>query len=339
MKSLSQEQSLFNEQTSRLPWWNRPLWGNRSLWNKLTARFLKESVPESTVFLHDRALRELTQIAPRIEGLHDKKFGSPEFVLLLKLRSYLIRGIPGYEGLEESTEMLKAALEAKDSFLRIEETEFQFRSPAQQKLYQDIFDLLSQNLSQEEFQRETTHLVESTIAKLKTEEGITAIRGYEKELNNLCLEHKIGLKLLYLFKQSDLVDFSVLRKISDIIDSFQKEELHNNKKVLVEVKLNYQLLEKVGEIIGITGKQNNPDTYAKMLQYIALMKKHKNSYVEFKQLLFHLSEWKDPYKTLKVFRDEYSPKEYKIPKSFREELPGLNFYEKYKSWLFLRQSD
>jgi hypothetical protein len=339
LESFNQNTSESNKYKSQAPWWNRPLWGQRSLWEKLTARFLKESVPESTVFLHDRALRELTQIAPRIEGLNDRKFGSPEFILLLKLRSYFMRGVPGYEGLEESTEMLKGALEAKDSFLRIEETEFQFRSSAQQKFYQNIFDLLSKNLSQQEFQREATDIVEATIPKLKTEDGITAIRGYEKELNSLCLEHKLGLRLLYLFKQSDLVDFSILRKISNLVTSFQKEELHNYKQILVEIKLNYSLFEKLGKIIGITGKQNNPDTYAKMVQYIALMEKHKRSYSEFKQLLFHLSEWETPYQKLKTFREEYSPKEYKIPKSFREDLPGIELYEKYKSWLFLRQEN
>jgi len=318
-------------------WWNRPLWGERSLMETITASLFKESVPENTIFLHDRALREISQIAPSIEGLHDEKFGSQEFILLLKIRSYFLKGVRGYEGLEESSQILKVALEAKDSFLKIEETEFQFRSSVQQKFYQGIFNLLSQNTTQQQFQEETEFLAEKTVSKLTTEEGKNAIEAYSKELNTLASNHELGLKLLYLFKQSELADFSVLKKISDLVASFKKQELHNYKPILVEVKLNYELFEKLGNIIKVPEKKNNPDTYAKIIQYIALMNKHQHSYVQFEQLLSQLYNWETPYQTLKTLREEYHKTMYKQPKSFREKLPAIGLYHQYKPWLGLRR--
>lgn len=331
-----------NQQTNtsnviQKPWWNRPLWGERTLIEAITASVFKELIPESTIFLHDRALGEVSKIAPSIERLHDEKFGSPEFILLLDIRSSFLKGIQGYEGLEESSEILKVALEAKDSFLKIEATEFKYRSSNQQKLYEEVFNLLSQNITKQQFQEQVQLSAQNTVPKLKTEEGKNAIEAYSQELKSLASNHELGLRLLYLFKQSDLADFSVLKKISELVTSFKKEELHNYKQILVEVKLKYELFEKLGHIIKVPEKQNNPDTYAKIIQYIALMNKHQNSYIQFEQLLYQLDKWETPYQTLKTLREEYPKTAYKQPKSFREKIPAFPLYQQYKPWLGLRK--
>ncbi|MDR9403914.1 MAG: hypothetical protein RI580_10785, partial [Halothece sp. Uz-M2-17] len=48
------------------PWWNRPLLGNQSLWERLKTIFIREPIPESSIFLHNRALAQLEKITPLI---------------------------------------------------------------------------------------------------------------------------------------------------------------------------------------------------------------------------------------------------------------------------------
>jgi len=337
MKSNSGDVTQINS-TFQKPWWNRPLWGNQSMWERLTSVFIRETIPESNIFLHDRALAKLQKITPLIEGLYDEKFGQPEFILLLKIRAALNQSSGEYHGLKEKSEMLQAALEAKDSFLKVESTEFQYRSYSQQNFYQEIFKLLEsleQQTISEEFGQAVETLAERTVQNLKTKEGAQAIRAYSKELQNLSSRHRLALRLLYLFKRYQLADFSILQKISDLVLTFSKKELHHSKQIFIEIKLNYSIFEKLGTIIGITSQKNNPDTYTKIIRYIALMEKHKDSYSQFKRLLYHLKEWKKPYEHLATLRDEYPSKVYKIPKTFREKVPGIEMYERYQSSLSL----
>ena len=319
-------------------WWNQPLWGEQTFLEKVMGVFWKEEIPESNIFLHNRALQGVEKITPVIEGLYDEKFGSPEFILLLQIRSSLLRGTKGYEGLEKSSKILKAAIDTKDSFLKIEAIEFQYRSSVQQQFYEKVFNLLDQKQSQENFQQQVKTLTEKIVSQLKTEEGKEAIQSYCKELLYLSSEHELALELLYRFKCLELSDFSVLRKIADLINQFKTKEIHNYKTLFVQVKVNYNLFEKLGELIQLTDKKNNPDSYAKLIQYLALIYKHKKSYIQFKELLCQLEKWETSYNELKTIRDSYPSAKYKRPKTFREKVPGLPLYERYQPWLVITQA-
>lgn len=334
MEMKSQE-SIQEHSNVNKPWWDAPLWGNNSLREKIVDFFHRELIPEETISLHDSTLEELKKYAPLVEGLDNAKFGNAEFILLLRIKSYFLKGTGHYAGLSEPNEMVHAAFEAKDSFLKIEQTEFQFRSYKQQDYYEEIFKLLEQNMTKVRFEQKVQVLAENTMQNLKTQEGVDAIRSYSQELKKLSYEHQLGLRLLYLFKKSELSDFSVLQKLSNLVNALKKEDLNDMKRILVQVKLNYTAFEKLGRIVGITGKNNTPETYAKIIQHIALTEKHKESYIQFQQLLFHLRKWENVYNTLTTLREEYPSKSYKQPKSFRETIPGTPLYKKYQPWLVL----
>ncbi|MDR9402816.1 MAG: hypothetical protein RI580_05190, partial [Halothece sp. Uz-M2-17] len=176
------------------PWWDSPLWGDYSFREKITTLFKREPIPDNSIFLHNRALTQLENIAPSMSGLDNAKFGHPEFLLLLKMRSSFLKGVGEYAGLYEANEMVHAALEAKDSFLKIEQTEFQFRSYNQQDYYEQVFKLLEQNMTKVSFEQKIQILAENTIQKLKTTEGIEAINSYSQELKRLSYEHQLGLR-------------------------------------------------------------------------------------------------------------------------------------------------
>lgn len=167
---------------------------------------------------------------------------------------------------------------------------------------------------------------------MRTEEGRTALQSYLKELYTLS-EHELGLKLLSLFKQYQLTDFSVLKTISDIVDSLEKKDLHDLKGLVVTVKVNYEVFEKLGQIIGVPRSKSEPNTYGKIIQYIGLTYKYQTSYSKFQELVVLLSEWQKHYQSVIGVRQEYPVGEYKQPKDFAQEIPGMNLYLKYKNYL------
>ncbi len=46
-----------------------------------------------------------------------------------------------------------------------------------------------------------------------------------------------------------------------------------------------------------------------------------------------MRQWYPYYQSIMGIRDEYSQKEYTIPKEFAQEIPGIELYHKYKNYL------
>jgi len=325
-------QDLPTKAQNQKPWWNRPLVGNKSITQVFMGMLSKPAVPEDQIFLHNRAFDQVKEITPLVKGVDDERFGNPEFTLFVRINRYLANNVEDYEGLEESAKLFKVAINTKDSFLAVEQTEQRFCSSAQQEFYKSVFQLLEQDISAEEFRDEVQESLADYLPYVQTEEGKNALHFYAKALDNIS-EEDLGLNLLYKFKRWDLSDFSILRKISDIVDSFQKKELHELKAFKVQVTVNYDLFEELGEIIELPKKKRQPTSYALLLQYIALMQKHKGAYQQFQQLLGLLKRWEKPFQTVATIREEYNHEEYKQPPDLLKEIPGLELYLKYKDYL------
>jgi len=316
------------------PWWNRPIIGNQSIWQKLKARLIKPEVPRDKVVEHDREMQEVEKLANFIARVDSERFETPEFILLVKTKHYLERAVPGYEGLEDSAKLLEVALQAQDSFISIEQIEFQYRGFIQQAFYHQVFKLLSQNLSQTVFLKLLERLAQQTIPKIKSQEGKLAIQTYVEEIHSLASKHAMGIQLLYRFKLNDFKDFTILQKISNLLTEFHTKEVHNNESFLVAVKFNYDLFRDLGTIINIPEHQDQPEGYAKVLQYLVLLDKYKRSYQLLEELLKQLQKWYKHYKKIVALRQHYNSKHYKQPSEFQKAIPGLSFYHKYQRWLF-----
>jgi hypothetical protein len=321
-------------------WWNRPLWGNQSfvewfssIWqNGVNLGFTKEEIPSSTVELYRNLYSQLKNVAAIARTIDNEKFSSREFVNFLNINAQINQNTGAYQGLKQSIELLRVALETKDSFLKIEATETRYRGYAQQEFYEYIYQLLAKNLNGDKFRESAqTELVE-VIPKIKTEEGKAAIQSYVNQLEILS-ENELGLKLLFLFKQYDLSNFALLRTVAEIADSFYDKNLENIKEFMVVVQINVDLFLKLGQIIQVPQAKNVPETYALILQYIALRHRHQNSFGQFQQLLTLLKNWVNLYNPLATIRTEYPPEQYQQPKLFEEEIPGLFLYNKYQRYL------
>lgn len=265
-------------------------------------------------------------------AIDSEKFTGKEFVNFLSLNAQVNNNQGSFEGLKSSLDLLRVALETKDSFIKIESIESRYRGYTQQDFYKYVYELLRQNLDIVEFKNLVDMQVAQIIPKVKTEEGKAAIQSYANQLDILA-KNKLGLKLLTLFKEYDMSNFSLIKTVSEIADSFYDKNINSLKEFSVVVQINKENFLKLGQIIKVPNAKNNPQTYALFLQYIAMRNRHQQSFEQFQQLIALLKDWERFSQPLMAIRKEYPPADFKQPKMFQEEIPGLVIYEKYEKYL------
>jgi hypothetical protein len=315
-----------------VPWWNTPVLGEGSLLEKLLKKFRKPEVSESALFLHNREMMDVKVFAKAADAIDNEKFGNPEFLLLVKIKYLLAKGLDEYAGLYDSVQLLQVAIAAKDSFIAIAQTELLYRASKQQDFYEFIEKLLSHPEDKAWFRLQVQNKLAETLPQIKTDEGKVALQAYSKHLDTIS-SNELGLKLLALFKAYHLADYSILRIISEIVQSFSKKDLHDLKEIAALVMVNYNTFEKLGQIIGVAEHKNTPDTYARMIQYIGLIDKYALSFPKFEELMVVMRKWYRCDRTIIGIREQYPRTEYKQPKEFSAEIPGTDLYLKYQNWL------
>ncbi len=327
-----------------------------------TEQTSKQTIAESIISLHNQSLEDLRvfgAIANTLSNANHHKFDDQEFEFYLKLISSLADG-GEYQSLGNSAELLRVAIQAKDSFLKIEQTELRYRSLKQQDYYDFVFQLLEENFSvddsdnlaannleessftsrkpqkkysPEEFQLKIDKYLQQIIASIKTEQGKKVLQEYKESIEILAKEKELGLKLLYLFKKFRAADLSALKVISDMVEYLQNKNITNMSLSLDLAKNNFNVFEQLREIIGISKQKNQPDTYGIILQYIALSKKYQTSYFQFSKMLEALKQWKKSYETISSIRQGHPPHQYALPKEFTQEIIGLKTYKKYQYYV------
>lgn len=329
--------------TLKKAWWQKGVFsaenGFGRWFQKIFGRYFqgKELVSESSLFLHQRAMEEVKILGKNAEALDNEKFGKKEFLVLVKLRYILAKGVGSYKGLNNSVELLQAAIDAKDSFITIDQAEHRFRGTKQQELYKFTDDLLKVFQTTKQFRQEVNQRFSEAIPNIQTEEGRVAMEGYVTHLDRLS-EKPLGLKLLSLFKAYHLADYSILCQISDLVQGLNKTDLHQYETLIPLVKKNYPVFEKLGEIISLPKERSNPDTFAKMTQVLALNYKYRLSFGQFEDLLGMMKRWYRPYQTIIGIRENHPPQQYQQPPEFQELIAGEKVYLKYRNWLTDKKS-
>jgi hypothetical protein len=294
--------------------------------------FGKPKIPEGSINLHARSFKEITLIGNKADKINHDKFGNEEFLLLLRIKINMAREAEGYQGLSNCVDLAQAGIIAQKSFLRLEQTELRYRSRKQQEFYRYVAENLEGEIDKEAFAQKIKQKQTEILSSIATEEGRDAIEAYTKELNILS-QYKLGLKLLSLFKQYELKDFSILKKIADVVESFEGKDLINSDDLISPVLENYESFEKLGPIIGMSPAESTPQAYARILQVIGLTSRHGKAYLEFEQLVQLLKKWEQPYKAIALVRKEYTEAQYSIPAEFKQDIPGWNTYQKYAEYL------
>ncbi len=308
--------------------------GEEGLYQKFLEKIgkAKPKVSDSSLFLHNKALKEIRNFATTAFKIDSEKFGQEAFLLFAKIQFCLSNHVDEYAGLQENIELLQAALQAQQSYSTIHQIELSAHGSKQQEFYQYVYNLLKQSDDYSQLSQNIYNKLTELLPQIKTDEGKAVLERYSKAINELA-ESPFALKLFVKFKDYHLDDFSTLRTVSELISSLKGSEVENLKTLTYLVMAHYDDFEAIGQIIGITGRHSSPDTYARMFQYIGLSHRYQVSFIKFQQLVGVLKQWYKPYKLIVDIREEHPPESYRQPKDFQRDIPGLPLYVKYKNYL------
>ncbi|MGK7930864.1 MAG: hypothetical protein AB4041_05455 [Microcystaceae cyanobacterium] len=309
-------------------WWQQPILGEQGLLDTLLHSNPKQTIDEKVQWLHEKDMMNIGLLAKTAKSIDKDKFANPEFLEFVRIKYRIAKGIEGYDNLDQSIQMLQVAIEAKDSFIAIDQTELRYRCSKQQAFYQYVEEELKKLDQISVFRESVTERLEEVLPYIKTKEGQTSLQGYANHLYHLS-EHKLGLMLLAQFKMYQLSDYSVLRMVSELIQGLKTSDLLDFKSLIRLVKQHFTIFEQLRRIIKVSPAQHNPETYARIIQYIALAYRHSLSYMMFDQLLKILKKWSKAYIIIMGVRDIYPKNQYKLPQSFTDPIPGLDIYRKY----------
>jgi hypothetical protein len=312
----------------------RYLFGESGLYEQLMEKLgmAQPKVSDTTIFLYNRTLMDAKVLAKSVQVIDNDKFSNQEFLLFAKIKFCITYNLEEYEGLTSSIEHLNSALKAQASYSRIEQIELSCQGYKQKEFYQYVQENIKNNIDTITFQEQVNQKLSEILPQIKTDEGKQNLQTYAKEISVLA-QDEFSLNLFALFNQQELANFSVLKSISELISNLKEKEVINLKTLTCLVMVNYDRFEEIGDIIGMTKKQRNPDTYGKIIQYLALGYRHQHSFDKFEQLILVMRQWYQCYKALMGIRQEYPPQTYRQPKVFLEEIPGFNLYLKYKNSL------
>jgi len=320
-----------------------------------------EIIPENSVSIHNQALLEIKMLSSIAKTLDRDDFQQPDFMFYLDIKSSFIRDIDQYKGLQNSAELLEVAIAAQSIFLRIEQIELRYHSSKQQEYYDYVMGLLDEQFAEEKkpeageeegflkgkkvqskkvySPNEFREKIETKLAEIrktiKSEQGQIALDDYAESLKLLAAKKELGLKLLYLFKQSNLKDLSILKSLSDMVNYLQDKNLKNTKAVMDLVDKNQDIFRQVTRIIGLSKSKETLETYATLLQYLALSKKHEENSQQFFRLMAVMKEWLSLNKVITNNRQDYPGSRYNLPEEYKAKIPGVSTYETYEDYIEL----
>ena len=313
------------------PWWNRPLIGQRSLVERTQDWLHKKPIPEETLVLYNKNLAEIQQTARRLQTIDNEKFGSEEFLSFVKIQFALRRGEWGYSSFDQSIELLKVGVKARKAFLGLETVEFSFQGSRFGEMHDFVSSLCTQKVGSEVFKRQIKGKFIETKAKIKSLEGQQALQLYAKHLEDVS-GHPLSLKLLYAFRQYKMQNYAIFKTVSDLITAIKRDDLLKVDALKLKVIENFEVFESLGRVIEVPESQRTPKTYTLILQYLALSEKHAVAFLQFSQMVDLFVGWKKNRTILDTIRQEYPPNKFKVPKSFRQTLPGMGVYQKYQAY-------
>ena len=309
-------------------WWRRPLFGEEGIIDDFLTKFRKVEVGEAIISFHNREMMDIRFLAKTAQSLDNEKFDNPDFSLFIKLKYLFIQGMNEFRGLTKSMRLLQVAITAKESFIKIDQTEQRYRGLKQQEVYQCVEQQLQKHHNDTiYFRQEVEGKLTQMMPQVKTKEGKLALQAYGQSLRNIS-KHKLGIKLLARFKSHQLQDYSILQHLSDILDSLGKNDLADPKTVMRVITVNARLFETLADSIDLPESSRNPEAYSKIIQYIALERKYREEVLGFEELLKVMRRWYPIYKVIIGIRAQHPPSEYRQPKVFQQPIPGENIYLK-----------
>lgn len=320
-----------NSRTPDKSWWNRPLVGSVSLIERILGALNPQTVPELALSLHDTEWEELEKIVPTLTMLDNDQY-SPEFLLYINIKNKLENNLDEYKGLDKFINIFSFAIKNINHFRTVRRIELDFQGKTQLELYEFIEEQLNTNYDPILFRKLVSNEIDQLLKVIVNEPTQKALLSYKMALDAITQE-QAGLNLLLLFKKYQIQDYAIFKVVNDILKQLKKQDLENLKALVLVVKVNYDELNKLGQLMGISHQEDLVITYAKIIQYIALSYRYENIIYRFHQLTDNLQKWYKHYETVANIREEYPSHKYKVSPNFLQPIPGESIYAKYKDFM------
>ncbi|WP_017295486.1 hypothetical protein [Geminocystis herdmanii] len=320
-----------NSSTPDKSWWNRPLVGSVSLIERILGALNPQTVPELALSLHDTEWEELEKIVPTLTMLDNEQY-SPEFLLYINIKNKLKNNLDEYKGLDKFVKIFSFAIKNIHHFRTMRRIELDFQGKTQLQLYQFVEYQLNTNYDPVLFHKLVSNEIDELLRLIINEPTQKALLMYKTALDTITQE-EAGLNLLLLFKKYQIQDYAIFKVVNDILKQLKKQDLDNLKALVLVVKVNYDELNKLGQLMGINHQEDLVITYAKIIQYIALSYRYESITYRFHQLTESLHKWYKHYETIANIREEYPSHKYKVSPNFLQPIPGELIYSKYKDFM------
>lgn len=299
---------------------------------RMVGRITGKPVPQAVIQFHKKTSRTLSVKAWHVRRIQMEKFDNNEFVMFLRIQRDLNLNRGKHKRIKHAVELFEVALDVKDSFLLIEQTEMRFRSSTQQKFYQFIGELLTKSYTSQKALKLVGKAFKKIYPRIKTKQGQTVMKDYVSAIKNV-FRHRFGIELLTLFKKSKLKYYAMLFNISRIVKTTRKKDVRDLRKLAIMVHDNRADFQRLGKILELPQELNSPNTYARMVQYVTLKYRHRSSAEQFQKLMQYLVEWEDSFKILMDIRQEYTTQRYQPINEFFAPVPAWDIYRKYKEYV------
>lgn len=288
-------------------------------------------VPPEVISSYGRILKQLDSKSFLLQRYQIEAFDHQEFQQYLKIKKAIAQGVGRYRGLSRNMALVEAAMTVAEKLLLIAETEMQYRGSAQQSFYRYVARVLAQG-DPKKIRKVFQRKIQVSLRKIKTDRGRRVLSNYAQAVASVS-ENRMGLELLEAFKQNHTESYLVLRTVSDLAKKIRKSETTDFAQLKIQVQLHWEVFDSLTEILGFSFSSNAIDSYALMLQYIALKKRHQKSEQEFRQMLKYLDAWEQVYLKLAYILNDYFQPGYITPPLFKQEIPGLDLYRQHKQHL------
>ncbi|MBD2617091.1 hypothetical protein H6G37_02490 [Synechocystis sp. FACHB-898] len=310
------------------------LMGEEGVYYQILEKFgkAKPKVSESDLFLYNKALVELEKQAKKAISIDNDKFSSNEFLVFAKIRYSFNNDVGDYQGLKTYLQTLQSAIKAQASYLILGQVESSCRGTKQQQFYDFCHQLLHDDLSGQELRLQVKEKLEEVLSVAKTDVGKANLEKYADEIGRLADDPQ-AIAIMNRFKGEQEDDYATMKKVVDIIGCFNQEEVSDRRIVMHTTMEHYDDFEHLADIIDLPEGKRSPDTYSRLLQYLALEQRHQWSFLQFQNLVEVLRQWHKPFRAIVNIRQKYPGTEFRRPAIFKEPIAGLTLYEKHRNAL------
>ncbi len=310
------------------------LWGEDGLYYTILEKLgkAKPKVSESSLFLYEKAFKDVRKIARSIITLDNDRFGQEEFLLFAKLQLSFKSGEGDYQGLEYFRQLFVLALAAQRSYISLHQIEMSCQGTKQQTYYDYVHQSLVKGLDPEIFLLDSSQKLAELLPQVKTIAGQERLEAYAHEVERLVNSGE-AVDIFHKLDRNNSTGFQALRHITDLIARLDDHSIHDLVLLTRQVMASYDHFEVLGDIIELPEAQRSPDVYARILQSVTLENHYEGAFEQFQRLLQLLKDWYKPFRVLVAIREEHPAEQYRQPQAFEREIPGLTLFQKYKKSL------